>query len=139
MYGTILAFIKLNSFGTRRLNGLRRLLHSFCCTSRHIFEQPLRVYEPGFNTDKYGTENPMHSSKCFRSLLLPNFIPLTPLVLFIHTNTITVMLLRQVLQPQLSKFTISFPLHWLEDVSFYSSFHFFLLRFSCKHLQHLFG
>ena len=27
---------------------------SFCCTIRHIFE-PLCVFEPGFNTDKYGT------------------------------------------------------------------------------------
>ena len=53
MYGTILAFNKLNNFGTWRLNGPRRLFYSFCCTTRHIFE-PLCVYEPGFNTDKYG-------------------------------------------------------------------------------------
>ena len=53
MYGTILAFIKFNNFGTWRLNGPRHLFHSFCCTTRSVFE-PLRVYEPGFNTDKYG-------------------------------------------------------------------------------------
>ena len=54
MYGTILTFIKFNNFGTRHLNGPRHLFHSFCCTTRHLFE-PLRVYEPGFNIDKYGT------------------------------------------------------------------------------------
>ena len=54
MYGTILAFLKLiNNFGTRHLNGPRHLFHSFCCTTRRIFE-PLRVYELGFNSDKYG-------------------------------------------------------------------------------------
>ena len=53
MYGTILVFIKFNNFGTRCLNGPRRLFHSFYCTTRRIFE-PLRVYEPGFNMDKYG-------------------------------------------------------------------------------------
>ena len=53
MYGTILTFIKFINFGTRHSNGPRHLFHSFCCTTRHIFE-PLRVYEPGFNTDKYG-------------------------------------------------------------------------------------
>ena len=31
---------------------VRRLFHLFCCTTWHIFE-PLLVYEPGFNTDKY--------------------------------------------------------------------------------------
>ena len=45
--------IKFNNFGTRHLNGPKHLFYSFCCTTRHIFE-PLRVYEPGFNTDKYG-------------------------------------------------------------------------------------
>ena len=45
---------KFNNFGTRQLNGPRHLFISFCCTIRCIFE-PLRVYEPGFNTDKYGT------------------------------------------------------------------------------------
>ena len=54
MYGTILAFIKYNNFGTQRLNGPRHLFHSFNCTTWHIFES-LRVYEPGFNMDKYGT------------------------------------------------------------------------------------
>ena len=29
------------------------LFHSFSCTAWHIFE-PLLVYEPGFNMDKYG-------------------------------------------------------------------------------------
>ena len=53
MYATILMFIKLNNFDTQRLNGPRNLFYSFCCTTRSIFE-PLRVYEPGFNTDKYG-------------------------------------------------------------------------------------
>ena len=52
MYGTILTFIKLNNFDTRRLNGPRHLFPSFCCTTWHLFE-PLRVYEPSFNTDKY--------------------------------------------------------------------------------------
>ena len=56
MYGTILMFIKLNNFDTQRLNGPRCLFPSFCCTTQHIFE-PLRVYEPGFNTDKYGILN----------------------------------------------------------------------------------
>ena len=31
-----------------------RLFLSFCCTTRCIFE-PMCVFEPGFNTDKYGT------------------------------------------------------------------------------------
>ena len=53
MYGTILTFIKFNNFGTWRLNRLRHSFHSFCCTIQRIFE-PLRVYEPSFNTDKYG-------------------------------------------------------------------------------------
>ena len=53
MYGTILTFIKFNNFGTQHLNGPRRLFLSFCCTTRRIFE-PLRVFEPGFNMDKYG-------------------------------------------------------------------------------------
>ena len=52
MYGTIIAFIKLNNFGTRHLNEPRHLFHSFCCTTQCIFE-PLQVYEPGFNMDKY--------------------------------------------------------------------------------------
>lgn len=30
------------------------LFLSSCCTTQHIFD-PLRVYEPGFNTDKYNT------------------------------------------------------------------------------------
>ena len=34
-------------------HGTRHLFHSFCCTAWHIFE-PLLVYEPGFNMDKYG-------------------------------------------------------------------------------------
>ena len=54
MYCTILVFIKFNNFGTQHLNGPRRLFLSFCCTTRRILE-PLRVFEPGFNTDKYGT------------------------------------------------------------------------------------
>ena len=48
-----LRFIKFNNFGTRCLNEPRRLFLSFCCTTRRIFE-PLRVFQPGFNTDKYG-------------------------------------------------------------------------------------
>ena len=36
------------------LNGPRHLFLSFCCNARCVFE-PLRVFEPGFNTDKYGT------------------------------------------------------------------------------------
>ena len=47
MYGTMLMFIRLNNFDTRHL------FPSFCCTTQHIFE-PLRIYEPCFNTDKYG-------------------------------------------------------------------------------------
>ena len=50
MFGTILRLIEFNNFGTRCLNGPRHLFHSFCCTIRHIFE-PLRVFEPGFNTE----------------------------------------------------------------------------------------
>ena len=53
MYETILTFIKFNNFGTRHLNKPSHLFHSFCCTTWRIFE-PLRVYEPGFNMDKYG-------------------------------------------------------------------------------------
>ena len=45
--------IKFNNFGTRCLNEPRRLFHSFCCNTWRIFE-PLRVYEPGFNTHEYG-------------------------------------------------------------------------------------
>ena len=54
MYGIILAFIIFNNFGTQHLNGPRHLFLSFCCTTWRIFE-PLRVYEPSFNTDKYST------------------------------------------------------------------------------------
>ena len=53
MFGTILRFIKFNNFGTRHLNGPRHLFLSFSCTTRRIFE-PLYVFEPSFNTDKYG-------------------------------------------------------------------------------------
>ena len=53
MYSTILTFIRFNNFDTQHLNGPRHLFHSFCCTTRRVFE-PLRVYEPSFNTDKYG-------------------------------------------------------------------------------------
>ena len=60
MYSTILKFIKLNNFDTRHLNGPRHLFPSFCYATRHLFE-PLHVYEPGFNTDKYG--------KCFFTFL----------------------------------------------------------------------
>ena len=59
MYSTVLAFIKFSNFGTQCLNGPRHLFHSFCCTTQHIFE-PLRVYEPGFNMDKYS----MHVCLC---------------------------------------------------------------------------
>ena len=52
MYSTILTFIEFNNFATQRLNGPRHLFHLFCCTTRFMFE-PLRVYEPGFNMDKY--------------------------------------------------------------------------------------
>ena len=53
MYGTtILTSIKFNNFGTQHLNRPRHSLHSFCCTTRHTFE-PLHVYEPVFNMDKY--------------------------------------------------------------------------------------
>ena len=55
-------FTKFNNFGTQHLNGPRHLFCSFCCTTRHIFE-PLRVYGPGFNTDKYG----MHSKLRLRT------------------------------------------------------------------------
>ena len=57
MCDTILMFsysINFNNFGIRYLNGPRCLFHSFCCTTQCIFE-PLRVYEPGFNRDKYGS------------------------------------------------------------------------------------
>ena len=53
-YGTTLTSVKFNNYSTQRLNGPRRLFHSFCCTTiQHMFE-PLYVYEPGFYTDKYG-------------------------------------------------------------------------------------
>ena len=48
-------FIKFNNFGIWHLNGPRHLFLSFCCTTWCIFE-PLRVFEPSFNTDKYGTK-----------------------------------------------------------------------------------
>ena len=54
MYGTILTFIKLNNFGIWCLNGPRRLFHLFCCTTQRMLEPP-HVYEPTFNTDKYGS------------------------------------------------------------------------------------
>ena len=50
--GTIIRFIKFNNFGTRHLNGPIHLFLSSCCTTRCIFE-PLHVFEPRFNTDKY--------------------------------------------------------------------------------------
>ena len=53
-YGTILTSIKFNNFGTQCLNGPRYLFHSFCCTTQCIFE-PLHVYKPSFNMDKYST------------------------------------------------------------------------------------
>ena len=53
MFGTISRFIKFNNFVTQHLNGARHLFVLFCCTTQHIFE-PLRVFEPGFNMDKYG-------------------------------------------------------------------------------------
>ena len=59
MYGTILTFIKFNNFGTQRLNGPRHSFHSFCCRTWCILFEPLRVYEPSFNMDKYG--NRFHS------------------------------------------------------------------------------
>ena len=68
MYDTILAFKKFNDLGTRHLNGPRCLLHSFCCITWHIFE-PLRVYEPGFNTDKYGI--PIHHHQLISNQYLP--------------------------------------------------------------------
>ena len=52
MYGIILTFIKFNNFGTRCSDGPGCSFHLFYCTIRCIFE-PLCVYEPGFNTDKY--------------------------------------------------------------------------------------
>ena len=66
MYGTILTFTKFNNFGTQRLNGPRHLFHSFCCTTRRIFEplHRVHVYEPGFNTDKYGTLPPHLKGSC---------------------------------------------------------------------------
>ena len=76
MYGTILVFTKFNNFGTRRLNGPRRLFHSFCCTTRRIFE-PLHVYEPGFNTDKYGI--PIHHHQLIYNQYLPT--PAYPITL----------------------------------------------------------
>ena len=72
MYDTILAFIKFNNFGTRHLIQPRNLFHSFCCTSRCIFE-PLSVYELGFNTDKYG------KLIYFYILLIPDLINLVSL------------------------------------------------------------
>ena len=65
MYGTILTFIKFNNFGTWRLNGPMCLFHSFCCTTQYIFEL-LHVYEPGFNTDKYGNNKTIQ----YRRLIL---------------------------------------------------------------------
>ena len=53
MFGTISRFIKFNNFVTQHLNGARHLFVLFCCTTQRIFE-PLRVFEPGFNMDKYG-------------------------------------------------------------------------------------
>ena len=53
MFGTVLRFIKFNNFDTQHLNGPRCLFILFCCTTRCIFD-PLRVFEPGFNMDKYG-------------------------------------------------------------------------------------
>ena len=47
--------IKLNNFGAQHLNKPRYLFHSFCCTTRCIFE-PLSVFEPGFSMDKYGIQ-----------------------------------------------------------------------------------
>ena len=58
-----LRFIKFNNFGTRHLNGPRHLFLSFSCTIRHIFG-PLCVFEPGFNTDKYGMYVCMHMRMC---------------------------------------------------------------------------
>ena len=41
-------YFNLNNFGTWCL------FHLFCCTTQRMFE-PLHVYEPSFNTDKYGS------------------------------------------------------------------------------------
>ena len=53
-FGTILRFIKVNNFDTRHLNRSRHLFLSFYCATWRIYE-PLHVFEPGFNTNKYGT------------------------------------------------------------------------------------
>ena len=46
-------FIEFNNCDTQRLNGPGHLFHLLCCNTWHVFG-PLRVYEPGFNMDKYG-------------------------------------------------------------------------------------
>ena len=43
-----LMFIKINNFGIQHLNGYRHLFHSFCYTTRIVFE-PLHVYKLSFN------------------------------------------------------------------------------------------
>ena len=73
MHSNILMFIKFNNFGTQHLNEPRCLFHLFCCTTQHIFE-PLHVYEPGFNTDKYGNYNRLVQAGWWRVELITMFI-----------------------------------------------------------------
>ena len=79
MCNTILLFIKFNNGGTWSLNGPRCLFHLFCCNTRHIFEL-LCVYEPGFNTDKYGTDT--HSNRPICKMWDYRILPGIPLLLF---------------------------------------------------------
>ena len=82
MYNSILTLIKFNNLGTQHLNEPRHLFHSFCCASQCIFDLML-VYEPVFNTDKYGTFQTLYDVKfqlsynysdlhCSHSIVFPN-------------------------------------------------------------------
>ena len=69
MYNSILTLIKFNNLGTQHLNEPRHLFHSFCCATQCIFE-PLRVYEPVFNTDKYGIFQTLYDVKFWLGKLM---------------------------------------------------------------------
>ena len=58
IHNTVLPLIKFNNCVSRCLNGPRHLLYSATILSEYF--ELLHVYEPGFNTDQYGS-----SLSCF--------------------------------------------------------------------------
>ena len=68
MYGTILTFIKINNFDICHLDRSSHLFHSFLLH----YAEPLCVYEPSFNTDKYGNRNSFKKDSNTEHLIAEN-------------------------------------------------------------------